>query len=400
MSMWLLLETDGQTGESAKQQAAALGTVLHVVSREEQLTTIDPKTVALLMVGEGWKEETVARWRGEDDCPVVAVCGEPEQKARERAQSLKAVDVVSHPLPVRYLHDWARVVFGAGNDRESGTPQAESRLHALLWQKGLTARAQERPDEVETGATAQRGKIVALTGAKGGAGRTTLALLFGRHLAGRGYDVAVVDLAPRGELLALCRTTAAVTLDEWARLPAQMDERSIRQALVSTPYGFWLLPSGESVGAPGSGVVRRILYTLASSFDAVIVDSAGDDTAALEAAHRVIGVVTPEWPSFLRQMKALQQMKSQKGASAVSVIANLVTGVSAHARTVRLFEEAMPEIPLYRVAHDAALARELRYGKPPTGSANLQKELRLAAAAFGFDPVMTAAREGKRRWFR
>ena len=402
--MWLLLDTDGQQGESAKQQATAQGIALQVVGREEQLTAIDPSTVALALVGEGWREETVTKWRGEDACPVVAVCGESEQNARERARRLKAVDVVTYPLPVQYLRHWARAVSDGPDGPESGAPQVESRLHAMLREKGLTARAQERSDEVENGTTAQRGKIVALIGAKGGAGRTTLALLLGRHLAGRGYDVAVVDLAPRGELRTLCRTTAAVTLDEWSRLPAQMDERSVRQALVQTSYGFWLLPSGESAVLDG-GTVRRILYTLAAHFDAVIVDTAGDEAtatvaAALASAQRVIGVVTPEWPTFLRQTKGIKQLQAQKGASAVSVIANLATSASSHARTLRLFEEALPELPLYRVAYDATLARELRYGKPPTGGAGLQKELRKAAAACGFDPVVAAAREGKRRWFR
>lgn len=406
--MWMLLEYDRVLQNKAISVMKRSGIQATGVDHEEQLAQIQYASVQLLLIGAGWQEATISHLREQGlSCPSIYITADLKNESYELARRLGCVDAVSYPLPIDYLKRWAPIV----DDSESPRNVAEEALSPLdevlrsknvLNKKQTYTRAHTVHETTEMDETSSfgRGRVIAVHSARGGVGKSVLVSMIARQMAGRNYTVAVVDLDPKGNLLAMHRGQAAVTTDEWSRLPAQMDERMVKQSLVQM-NGFYVLPSGKSRDGVDAGTLRRMIHHLAQYFDLVLVDttpSAQATYTALELAQKIVFVMTPEWVSFKRFIDEYQAARYQKTAENVTVVINRIRKrVSEHARTLRLLEEADIPSDIVRVPEDRTLYRELIGAAALVGGRDVRDGLDHLLSALRLDPVMGSAKRGLRR---
>lgn len=406
--MWMLLEYDRVLQNKAISAMKRYGIQATAVDHEEQLAQIQYSSVQLLLIGAGWQEATISHLREQGlTCPFVYISDDLTDESYELARILGCVDAVSYPLPIDYLKRWAPAVA----DSESLHSVAEETLSPLdeilrskhvLNKKQTYTRAERVRETTEADETSilGRGRVIAVHSARGGVGKSVLVSMIARQMAVRNYAVAVVDLDPKGNLLAMHRGQAAVTTDEWARLPSQMDERMVKQSLVQL-NGFYVLPSGKSRDGVDSATLRRMLYHLAQYFDLVLVDttpSAQGTYTALELAQKIVFVMTPEWVSFKRFIDEYQTVRYQKTAENVTVVMNRIRKrVPEHARTLRLLEEADIPSDIVQVPEDRTLYRELIGAAALVGGRDVRDGVDHLLSALRFDPVMNSAKRGLRR---
>jgi pilus assembly protein CpaE len=182
------------------------------------------------------------------------------------------------------------------------------------------------------------GQLVAISGAKGGAGCSMVALhlALSATAAGRGRSVCLVDFdlqsGDMGILLDLSHRRSVFDLLDVAH---ELSPRVLEDALYVHESGLRVLlapeygEQEEDVTAPAA---RRILGALKSNFDVVIVDVGSVITeanaVAIDMADRVLMVATPDVPS-LRAANRLIEMwnrleirspKADKGSEVLIVL--------------------------------------------------------------------------------
>ncbi|QPL05323.1 MULTISPECIES: cellulose synthase operon protein YhjQ/BcsQ [Actinomyces] len=118
-----------------------------------------------------------------------------------------------------------------------------------------------------------RSRILAVTGALGGCGATTLTLLLARALAAQDWRVAVVDADPAGGLGLHLGDGLGPGL-VWGDLPA--DETAFRSARLTRALPAWrgcrILTGDDRGGPEGPGRLSPILDALAREQDLVLID--------------------------------------------------------------------------------------------------------------------------------
>jgi flagellar biosynthesis protein FlhG len=200
----------------------------------------------------------------------------------------------------------------------------------------VTARSHLR---VVPGGRPRRGRIVAVTGGKGGIGKSTLALNLGLAGARRGDRTALVDTD-----LGAAGMSVLVGASTERGLRAVLDGTDVDELLIPT-HGAWLLPGtlgGGDLRAAGDVGARRalaVIQALAERFDTVVVDvaaGAGDVQSALAAAaDDVIVVVTPDPPSLAAAFACIERLVT-RGVTRVLVLPNRGTPAQADEVTARL----------------------------------------------------------------
>jgi flagellar biosynthesis protein FlhG len=186
--------------------------------------------------------------------------------------------------------------------------------------------------------TAHRTPWLVLAGAKGGVGKTTLAVNLALLLARAGHRVLLVDLDP-----------GCGNVDVQLRLPARRSVEDVldgtcsaAQALVDGPAGVRVLAgrSGSTrlTGAGPSELARLLaaIDGLAAAFDVVVADTgAGIGALALAAAERadlVLAVTTPD-PAALTDTYALCKVLHLRGRPLPQLVANRVRSRDEAMRT-------------------------------------------------------------------
>jgi flagellar biosynthesis protein FlhG len=162
-------------------------------------------------------------------------------------------------------------------------------------------------------------RVVAVTGGKGGVGKTSVAVNLSTALAQRGRGVVLLDgdlgLANADVLLGL---SPAYTLAH-----VLSGERSLEEVLLETPQGFRLLPAASGslelaqLGPEALLGLIRSFGTLAVPLDTLIIDTApGLVPSVLEfsqAAQHVLLVLCDE-PASLTDAYALVKVLSRRHA--------------------------------------------------------------------------------------
>ena len=174
------------------------------------------------------------------------------------------------------------------------------------WSQQLRERA--RGEAAGTMNLGVGGRMIALAGAKGGAGCSTLALhlALASTTAGRGRSVCLVDLdLQSGDIGIMLDLTHRRSIFDLLDVAHELSPRVLEDTLYVHPSGLRVLlapedgEQEESVTAP---VARRILGALKSNFDIVIVDVGcvvtEANAVAIDMADRVLMVATPDVPSL------------------------------------------------------------------------------------------------------
>lgn len=151
---------------------------------------------------------------------------------------------------------------------------------------------------------ATRGRLVAVAGAKGGVGTTTLAVHLAHLAVTRvaGRSVCVVDLnLDNGDLADFLGISHRLDISDLAKVADDLSAQTIGSAIHRGPTGLATLigPARiEDVGEVGDRETVLILAALRRQFDLVIADCGSSVTpasaAAVETADEVLLVATPD----------------------------------------------------------------------------------------------------------
>ncbi|MHB1683275.1 MAG: ParA family protein [Bacilli bacterium] len=401
--MLLLLEFDRGKQADAISAAERAGLTLKAVDHEDQLSQVDLTAVELLLVGKDWPPEMVQRLRNAGlASPAITVASTADDGVYEMAKDLGCVDVVTYPLPMDYLRRWLPVE--EAKEPPVGPTTALTPMEAILKRRsspvstGVVTYAKPplRPNDPDP---LLRGRVIVIHSARGGVGKSTLTALLARALAKQGVAVGVIDLDPKGNLQAIHHRPAALTTDDFTRLPTQMDEATLRESLVRVE-DWYLLPSGQLRDGLDHTTLRRLIHQFATSFDIVLIDTSPSSPAtyaALERADRVVFAMTPEWMAFKRFLEEYELVRHLKTPARVVVAVNRIrAGVAEHRRALRLLEEASIPSDVVHIPEDRRLYRDLMTAGPLAGSRQVQEAVAQVLNALRVVPERENVRRTRR----
>jgi pilus assembly protein CpaE len=220
--------------------------------------------------------------------------------ARERSPDLLVVDLSGIDLPISAIEALAQscepsvkvVALGDRNDvglyrelRALGvTEYLFKPVNADLLERVLARIWGQAPD---VGDRTRRGKVVAVTGARGGTGSTTLAVNLAVHLADtERRRVALVDLdIQRGTVALQLNIRPGRGLREALDSPDRVDDLFLERSMLSVSERLDALASEEplsEVTAPGPDALLALLAKLQEQYHYVVVDI----PTSLDAAAR------------------------------------------------------------------------------------------------------------------
>lgn len=229
---------------------------------------------------------------------VVIDAGLPDQPALDVVRELALNSPLVATLVIGNPHAILAAAVSAGARGVLALPLSLQELQAQLdsataWSRSLR---QHLTGDLVGGGRGERGRVLALAGAKGGVGVSVLATVLATQAAADGRAVCLVDLDLRGgDLGYLCGVQARRTIADLAGLAGDLTIRGIREVVVDVPAGFVLLAAPDRVeqaeDVPALAV-RQVLNELRRHFALVVVDtgSALDDprAVALEVADEVL----------------------------------------------------------------------------------------------------------------
>lgn len=401
--MLLLFEHDRAKQETARAAAEHAGLTLQAVDQEDALQQVNLTAVQLLLIGQGFSKDLLSRLRAQGvSAPAIYVSSSHEDGAHRVAKSMGCVDVVRYPLEMEYLRRWIPVVVIETEMKASPT-ELVSPMDAILARRRPpkeTKRETEPPTSLDDPDALLRGRVIVVHSARGGVGKSTVTALMARTLAKQGVSVGVIDLDPKGNLQAIHHRQAALTTDDFTRLPAQMDDATLRESLVPID-GWHLLPSGRMRDGLDPMTLRRWVHPFARAFEVVLIDTSPSSAityAALELADRVVFVMTPEWMAFKRFVEEYELVRHLKSPERVVVAVNRIRRhVTEHRRALRLLDEAGIRSVVVHMPEDRRLYRALMSAGPLAGSRPVQDAIQHLMEALRLVPKRVPVHRF-RRW--
>ncbi len=173
-------------------------------------------------------------------------------------------------------------------------------------------------------------KVIAVTGGKGGVGKTTVASNLGVALAARGRNVMLLDadfgLANIDVMLGLAprRNLAHVLAGECG----------LEDVIVPGPCGLRIVPASSGLGRmaalsnPEHAGIIHAFSTVARDLEVLLIDTAAGLAASVttfaRAAHHVMVVVCDEPASITDAYGLIKVLSREHGVNRFSVLANQV----------------------------------------------------------------------------
>lgn len=213
-----------------------------------------------------------------------------EHLSNHRSPDLLIVDIGSIELPLSKMHQLSEVcepgvqVIAIGNRNEIGLYR--DLMHAGIADyivKPLTAELVSRAVEnaanhgSSAAATQKVGKVIAVMGARGGVGTTTIAVNLAWYLANRANRrIALVDLdLQTGDCSLMLDLKATSALREALENPSRIDRLYLER--VMAPHGdrLFVLNAEESLGEElhfGQEAVNKLITTLQADFHYIVLD--------------------------------------------------------------------------------------------------------------------------------
>lgn len=212
------------------------------------------------------------------DVGVVLLTGDVSAETLRAALSSGVRDVVTLPAALEELQS--------------------AITHAARWSRSVQHRIHDGGDD---GGTTQ-GSMVAVAGAKGGVGTTTVALHLAQAVHASGPSVCLVDLdLQTGDVRHLLDISHRRSISDLVDVADALSARHLDDSLYQHPGGLRvLLPPqhGERAEEVTGTVTRQILGALQSRFDLVVVDAGAVVTeagaVAMHLASQAVMVVTPD----------------------------------------------------------------------------------------------------------
>lgn len=317
----------------------------------EKILIVDDDVNALKLIGytlhrEGYEiiaaqsgQEALAKAQGEEPQLVILDIMMPGMDGYEVCRRLRAIPQTSQ-VPVIMLTAKSQVEdkvagFAAGADDYLTKPvvpaELMARVKALLLRSTYTASA--------------KAKSIALIGAKGGVGVTTLAVNLSVTLAQMDKDVILLDLQPHSGAVALQLgiSPANTIADLLEKEPTALSQSVVEDSLVKHPSGIRILPAAQDL----QGVQRELtlphLEAILSNLETVaqyLVLDMGSQLSSpaqriLRKCNQVILVTEPDKIALTLAQRALNSLQALdvKGSRIGIVVVNRTRSASTPTRS-------------------------------------------------------------------
>jgi flagellar biosynthesis protein FlhG len=173
-------------------------------------------------------------------------------------------------------------------------------------------------------------QVVAITGGKGGVGKTNVSVNLGVALAQRGRGVMLLDAD-----LGLANVDVLLGLKpRWTLAHVLAGERDLQEVIVEGPAGLRIVPAASGVAGmadlPPSvyGGLIQAFGQLAVDLDVLLVDTAAGVSEGVmsfaRAAQDVLVVVCDEPASLADAYALIKLLSTQHGVSRFRVLTNMV----------------------------------------------------------------------------
>ncbi len=219
---------------------------------------------------------------------------------------------------------------------------------------------------------AQKGRVIAVLGAKGGIGKTTIATNLAIALQQKSLgSVALVDGDPfYGDVALAMDLEGNRTLAQAAANLSKESPEEIGQ-LMGMKLGISVLTgpaSTKEINAVTTEQMTAVLSQLRDVFDYVVVDTSGSwsdlTQAVVSMATTMLLVTTPEPNSVENTGRLLSSLRGQIGTSSPNLLlvenrAGMLGGLGQLE-----FERQVGQAPNWRVADDPKLMRAMQSGVP------------------------------------
>lgn len=233
---------------------------------------------------------------------------------------------------------------------------------------------------------ADRGRVIAVYGARGGSGTTFLSTQLAASFADRGQRCALVDLDSSfaDVTIALGIDGSARTIADLVPVVGELGPDHVDDALYRHPRGFSVLLAPSEVAAdalPPPALFTAAIALLSGTFEIVVLHvPRGTDgliRAAVAKADEVVLVVSPDLFSLHASRRALQALGLEDQPNQCRIILNPVVRNQIGRREI---ERVLGMPPFGTVRFDPAVARMQARGRLlPPRARRAARDLRVLA---------------------
>ncbi|MCO6455564.1 MAG: AAA family ATPase [Pirellulaceae bacterium] len=222
---------------------------------------------------------------------------------------------------------------------------------------------------------ARRSNVIAVAGATGGVGATSLAVNLGCVLAARAENsVVLVDLdLALGDADVFLDTIPEHTLIDVAQNASRLDFSLLRRALTRHASGLYLLPRPihlQEAQQVAPEDLQRVLGLLKATFSHLLIDLSKSysplDLQALKVADQVLLVTQLDLPclrNVVRLLASLEELDEQLQEK-IKVVVNRV-GLGSNAISLRKAQETIGREIFWQIPNDYRAMIEVRNNGVP-----------------------------------
>jgi flagellar biosynthesis protein FlhG len=212
--------------------------------------------------------------------------------------------------------------------------------------------------------TNSHAQTIAITGGKGGVGKSNVAVNVALELVAAGRRVSLLDAD-----LALANADVLLGLNPKAHLGHVLSgQRTLKEVVIETSHGLRLIPGGsgiEDLANLSETAHRRFiaeLMAMEDESDFLIIDTpagiARNVTSVLNAASSVVIVTTPDPTAVIDAYATLKVLHRYSPAKPVSIIVNEVVGIGDAEKVFAQLDGASKRFLQHPLEHLGTIPRD------------------------------------------